>query len=161
MYRPALRSDVTFSGVGWKTILRLKGDSASNENDPQMFFAGATGILSNLVFQNLYLMITDQRGVSALLLQRQFALRWYETVWRMLRKLRLAMVNEERQPLRGEVEVDETGVGCTQVGLQRKPVRLTGTQKTTNSGPPVVPRPLIRATTAIALGDLDRQYTRW
>jgi len=63
-------------------------------------------------------MTTDKRGVSALLLQRQFALRWYETAWMMLHKLRRAMVNLEREPLRGEVEVDETWVGGTQAGLR-------------------------------------------
>ena len=63
-------------------------------------------------------MTTDKRGVSALLLQRQFALRWYETAWSMLHKLRRAMVNQEREPLRGEVEVDETWVGGTQAGLR-------------------------------------------
>src|SRR5207244_4764155 len=47
-------------------------------------------------FWAAYLMTTDKRGVSALLLQRQFALRWYETAWMMLHKLRRAMVNLER-----------------------------------------------------------------
>jgi transposase-like protein len=36
----------------------------------------------------------------------------------MLHKLRRAMVNLEREPLRGEVEVDETWVGGTQAGLR-------------------------------------------
>jgi transposase-like protein len=69
-------------------------------------------------FGAAYLMTTDKRGVSALLLQRQFALRWYETAWMMLHKLRRAMVNLEREPLRGEVEVDATWVGGTQAGLR-------------------------------------------
>ena len=59
-------------------------------------------------FWAAYLMTTDKRGISALLLQRQFALRRYETAWMMLHKFRWAMVNLEREPLRGEVEVDET-----------------------------------------------------
>lgn len=62
-------------------------------------------------------MTTDKRGVS-LLLQRQFALCWYETAWMMLHKLRRAMVNPEREPLRGEVEVDETWVGGAQAALR-------------------------------------------
>jgi hypothetical protein len=33
-------------------------------------------------------MTTDKRGVSALLLQRQLALRRYETAWMMLHKFR-------------------------------------------------------------------------
>ena len=63
-------------------------------------------------------MTTDKRGVSALLLQRQLALRRYETAWMMLHKFRRAMVNLNREPLRGEVEVDNTWVGGTQAGLR-------------------------------------------
>jgi hypothetical protein len=62
-------------------------------------------------FWAAYLMTTDKGGVSALLLQRQRALSRYETAWMMLHKLRRAMVNLAREPLRGEVEVDETWVG--------------------------------------------------
>lgn len=69
-------------------------------------------------FWAAYLMTTDKRGLSALLLQRQLALRRYETAWMILHKFRRAMVNLEREPLRGEVEVDETWVGGTQAGLQ-------------------------------------------
>jgi transposase-like protein len=63
-------------------------------------------------------MTTDKRGVSALLLQRQLGLSNYETVWMMLHKLRRAMVNASREPLHGEVEVDETWVGGEQAGLR-------------------------------------------
>jgi transposase-like protein len=69
-------------------------------------------------FWAAYLMTTDKRGVSALLLQRQLALRRYETAWMMLHKLRRAMVNLTREPLRGEVEVDDTWVGGPQAGLR-------------------------------------------
>lgn len=69
-------------------------------------------------FWAAYLMTTDKHGVSALLLQRQLALRRYETAWMMLHKFRRAMVNLVREPLRGEVEVDETWVGGTQAGLR-------------------------------------------
>jgi len=55
-----------------------------------------------------YLMTTDKRGVSALLLQRQLALRRYEAAWMMLHKFRRAMVNLTCEPLRGEAEVDDT-----------------------------------------------------
>jgi transposase-like protein len=58
-------------------------------------------------FWAAYLMTTDKRGVSALLLQRQLALSRYETVWMLLHKFR-AMVNLAREPLHGEVQVDET-----------------------------------------------------
>jgi len=63
-------------------------------------------------------MTTDKRGVSALLLQRQLGLSRYETAWMMLHKLRRAMVNTTREPLRGEVEVDDTWVGGEQAGLR-------------------------------------------
>jgi hypothetical protein len=59
-------------------------------------------------FWAAYLMTTDKRGLSALLLQRQLALARYETAWMMLHKFRRAMINLKREPLRGEVEVDET-----------------------------------------------------
>jgi hypothetical protein len=49
-------------------------------------------------------MTTDKRGVSALLVQRQLGMSRYETVWMMLHKLRRAMVNATREPLRGEVD---------------------------------------------------------
>jgi transposase-like protein len=69
-------------------------------------------------FWAAYLMTTDKRGVSALLLQRQFALGRYETAWMMLHKFRRAMVNMAREPLRGEVEVDDTWIGGAQAGLR-------------------------------------------
>jgi transposase-like protein len=63
-------------------------------------------------------MTTDKRGISALLLQRQLGLQRYETAWMMLHKLRRAMVNAAREPLRGEVEIDDTWIGGTQAGLR-------------------------------------------
>ncbi len=71
-----------------------------------------------LWFWAAYLMTTDKRGVSALLLQRQLGFRRYETAWMMLHKLRRAMVNAAREPLHGKVEIDETWVGGTQAGLR-------------------------------------------
>ena len=69
-------------------------------------------------FWAAYLMTTDKRGISALLLQRQLGLRRYETAWMLLHKFRRAMVKLEREPLRGKVEVDETWIGGTQAGLR-------------------------------------------
>jgi transposase-like protein len=65
-----------------------------------------------------YLMTTDKRGISALLLQRQLGIRRYETAWLILHKLRRAMVNAAREPLHGEVEIDDTWVGGPQPGLR-------------------------------------------
>jgi len=69
-------------------------------------------------FWAAYLMTTDKRGLSALLLQRQLGLRRYETAWMMLHKFRRATVNLPREALRGEVEVDDTWVGGAQAGLR-------------------------------------------
>lgn len=71
-----------------------------------------------LWFWAAYLMTTDTRGISALVLQRQLGLRRYETAWMMLHKLRRAMVNAAREPLHGEVEVDDTWIGGPQPGLR-------------------------------------------
>ena len=69
-------------------------------------------------FWAAYLMTTDKRGISALLLQRQLGICRCETAWRILHKLRRAMVNATREPLHGEVELDDTWVGGPQPGLR-------------------------------------------
>lgn len=77
-----------------------------------------TKIPLTLWFWAAYLMTTDKRGISALLLQRQMGLRRYETAWMMLHKLRRAMVNVAREMLHGEVEIDDTWIGAAQAGLR-------------------------------------------
>jgi transposase-like protein len=57
------------------------------------------------------LVATHTPGISAVQLQRQLGISRYETAWLMLQKLRRAMVAPERDPLKVEVEVDETLVG--------------------------------------------------
>jgi transposase-like protein len=69
-------------------------------------------------FWAAYLMTTDKRGISALLLQRQLDIRCYETAWLVLHKLRRAMVNAGRGPLHGDVEIDDTWIGGPQPGLR-------------------------------------------
>lgn len=76
-----------------------------------------TKVPLTLWFWAAYLMTTDTRGVSALVLQRQLGLRRYETAWMMLHKLRRAMVNVAREPLHGDVEIDDTWIGGPQAGL--------------------------------------------
>jgi transposase-like protein len=68
-------------------------------------------------FWAAYLTVTDTRGMSALLLQRQLGLRRYETAWMLLHKLRRAMVNVAREPLHGNVEIDDAWIGGPQAGL--------------------------------------------
>lgn len=69
-------------------------------------------------FWAAYLAVTDKRGISALLLQRQLGLRRYETAWMLLHKLRRAMVHTARERLHGEVEIDDTWVGGEQPGIR-------------------------------------------
>ena len=69
-------------------------------------------------FWAAYLVTTDKRGLSALLLQRQLGLGRYETAWMMLHKLRRAMVNPARELLHGEIEIDEAWIGGPQPGLR-------------------------------------------
>jgi hypothetical protein len=67
-------------------------------------------------FWAAYLVATHHPGISAKQLQRQLGLRRYETAWLILQKLRRAMVAPEREPLRGEVEIDEFYLGGLEEG---------------------------------------------
>jgi len=69
-----------------------------------------------LWFWAAYLVATHAPGISAVQLQRQLGISRYETAWLILQKLRRAMVAPEREPLMGEVEVDETFVGGRRKG---------------------------------------------
>lgn len=69
-----------------------------------------------LWFWAAYLVATHTPGISATQLQRQLGTSRYETAWLILQKLRRAMVAPEREPLRGQVEVDETLVGGVREG---------------------------------------------
>jgi hypothetical protein len=69
-------------------------------------------------FWAAYLVATHHPGISAKQLQRQLGLSRYETAWLILQKLRRAMVAPEREPLKGEVEVDEFFLGGLEEGLK-------------------------------------------
>ncbi len=71
-----------------------------------------------LWFWAAYLVSTHPPGISALRLRRQLAIGRYETAWMILHKLRRAMVAPEREPLTGEVEVDEGYVGGRDADLR-------------------------------------------
>ena len=62
-----------------------------------------------------WLVITDKRGSSAKQVQRQLGVS-YETAYMILQRLRAAMVHPHREPLHGQVEVDETFVGGVRHG---------------------------------------------
>ena len=59
-------------------------------------------------FLAAWLVATHRNGISARQLWLQLGLGSYKTAWLLLQKLRRAMVDPDRQPLAGLVEVDET-----------------------------------------------------
>ena len=61
-------------------------------------------------FWAAYLMATHSNGISALQLQKQLGIGSYRSAWLLAAKLRRAMVDPERAPLSGLVEVDETAL---------------------------------------------------
>lgn len=63
-------------------------------------------------FLAAHLMATHSNGISALQLQAQLGLGSYKTAWLMCHKLRRAMVDPDRDPLGGIVEIDETSIVC-------------------------------------------------
>lgn len=67
-------------------------------------------------FHAAYLMTTLTPGFSALQFQRQMGLSRYETAFNMLHKFRAALVVPGREPLHGEVEIDEAYVGGVEEG---------------------------------------------
>lgn len=64
----------------------------------------------------LFLVSTTKKGISALELQRKLGIRWYESAWLLLQKIRHAMSPHGHFKLTGEVEVDETFVGGSREG---------------------------------------------
>lgn len=61
-------------------------------------------------FLAAWLMATHSNGISARQLWLQLGLGSYKTAWLLCAKLRHAMVDPEREPLAGLVEVDETAI---------------------------------------------------
>jgi transposase len=78
-------------------------------------------------FFAMYLMTSTRHGVAAKELQRQLGVT-YKTAWRMAHELRKLMTAaDDRSPLSGHVEIDETVVGGEQSVFNR---RSKGTNKT-------------------------------
>ena len=61
-------------------------------------------------FLAAWLVATHKNGMSARQLWLQLGLGSYKSAWLLVRKLRRAMVDPEREPLAGLVEVDETSL---------------------------------------------------
>lgn len=70
-----------------------------------------------------YLVATHSNGISALQIQSKLGLGSYKSAWLLLHKLRRAMINPNRTPLNGAVEVDESSVP-----FRRKTDPITGGQ---------------------------------
>lgn len=69
-------------------------------------------------FEAAWHLTTAKGGMSAKTLERTLGIR-YRVAWTMLQRFRVAMVNTERKPLSGNVEVDEALVGGVQQGSKR------------------------------------------
>jgi len=69
-----------------------------------------------LWFHAAYLVSTLTPGISALQFQKQLGISRYETALQLLHKLRSALVAPDREPLHGEVEVDEGFIGGPEQG---------------------------------------------
>lgn len=69
-------------------------------------------------FEAAWHLTTAKNGMSAVTLQRTLATS-YRVAWTMLHRYRVAMVRSEREPLTGDVEIDETLVGGVQHGGKR------------------------------------------
>src|SRR5512135_554068 len=63
-----------------------------------------------LWFLAAWLVATHKNGISVRQLWWQLGLGSYKTAWLLLQKLRRAMVDPEREPLAGLVEVDQTSI---------------------------------------------------
>jgi transposase-like protein len=61
-------------------------------------------------FLAAHLVATHSNGISALQLQAKLGLGSYKSAWLLLHKLRKSMVNPDRSPLEGMVEVDESSI---------------------------------------------------
>lgn len=67
-------------------------------------------------FYAAYLVSTLTPGISAVQFQKQLGIKRYETAFQMLHKLRSGLVDPDREPLKGEIEVDEAYVGGVEEG---------------------------------------------
>lgn len=73
-----------------------------------------------LWFQAMWWVVGQMNGASAVGLNHVLGIGSDKTTWTWLHKLRRAMVRPGREPLTGEVEVDETFVGGVEEGGERR-----------------------------------------
>jgi hypothetical protein len=85
-----------------------------------------------LVLWALFEITASKQGISAAL-QRKLGLGSYQTAWSWLTKIRTAMVRPNREPLSGEVEIEESYVATSAV---RNPANRVGLPRIKPSSPP-------------------------
>jgi transposase-like protein len=69
-----------------------------------------------LWFRAIFEVTASKQGISAAELHRKLGLGSYQTAWSWLQKIRTATVRPNREPLSGEVEIDESYVGGPEPG---------------------------------------------
>jgi hypothetical protein len=69
-----------------------------------------------LWFRAIFEVTASKQGISAAELQRKLGLGSYQTAWSWPQKIRSAMVGPNREPLAGEVEIDESYLGGAEPG---------------------------------------------
>jgi hypothetical protein len=110
-------------------------------------------------FTAAWLVATHKNGMSARQLWSQLGLGSYRTAWLLLRKLRRAMVDPDREPLAGLVEVDETSLPFRAGGEPARPGRshegkllIAGAVEIEGKGPGRIRLAGIGSCSAVALG---------
>ena len=110
-------------------------------------------------FTAAWLVATHKNGMSARQLWLQLGLGSYKSAWLLLRKLRRAMVDPDREPLAGLVEVDETNLPFRVGGEPARPGRshegelvVAGAIEIKGKGPGRIRLAVIGSCSAVALG---------
>jgi transposase-like protein len=110
-------------------------------------------------FTAAWLVATHRNGMSARQLWLQLGLGSYKSAWLLLRKLRAAMVDPDREPLAGLVEVDETSLPFRGEGEPARPGRshdgkllIAGAVEIKGKGPGRTRLAVIGDCSAVALG---------
>jgi ISXO2 transposase-like protein/transposase-like zinc ribbon protein len=110
-------------------------------------------------FLAAWLMATHANGISARQRWRQLGPGAYKTAWLLVRKLRRAMVDPEREPVAGLVEADETSLPFRARGEPARPGRshegellVAGAVEIRGEGPGRIRLAVIDDYSALALG---------
>jgi transposase-like protein len=93
-----------------------------------------------LWFWAIYLISSSKCGISAKQLGREIGVT-YKTAWRMMKQIRL-LLNEDTEPLSGDVEVDETFIGGKLRNSDRRRAVREGKHP---SDPTIKPRQIVMA----------------